>query len=149
MLRILTRNIAILVIASLFLGGFTPVSAEGTSVRLIGKTGRSPDRNAGYIDLSPPVDFQKGDKLRISVGGTASRVVVRLLPRGFAPTEHDIIVEQKGEVSKSRTVDVVLTSDYKDIVQISVHGGPSPWNEFPLGEDNGPAMLLQVERLRP
>ena len=45
---------------------------------------------------------------------------------------------------RNRTLD----ADYKGIQQISVHGGPSPWNLYELGGGNGAATLSAVQVIR-
>jgi hypothetical protein len=121
---------------------------DSTWSYLVGKTGFSGEDGSGWLDLSP-IDFSKGDHLVITLGGTATVVVVRLLPKGFDPSRPDVIVAKKMAVRADRTVDVPLTSDYKNIVQVSVHGGPNPWNQFPLGAGNGPATLIRLEYVTP
>jgi hypothetical protein len=124
------------------------VSVQGKSTRLIGKTGVSSEYGSGWLDISP-TDFAKGDHLVITLGGTATTVVVRLLPKGYDPGKPDVVIAERISVRADRSVDVALGSEYKNIVQVSVHGGPNPWNQFPLGAGNGPATLISVQRVTP
>ena len=126
----------------------TAAAAQPHIQRLMGVPGVDQDHGSGYLDLKPIVSFHAGERLRIHVGGTAARVVVRLLPRGSSPDSANIIVSTGQVVPPGRVLDVALTQDYPNILQVSVHGGPAPWNLYPLGAHNGPATLLSVDRLR-
>ena len=50
----------------------------------------------------------------------------------------------KYTVSAHGWVEVRLTADYDDIVQVSVHGNERAWY-FHFGDGNGPAELLGAE----
>lgn len=115
---------------------------------IVGAAGASSQWGSGWMDLAPPMDFKKGDKLRMHLGGSAEVVLVRLLPRGAAPESDTGIVGGALTVPKSRVIDVSLPLDRKQIVQISVHGGPNPWGRFPLGGANGPATITSIELLK-
>jgi hypothetical protein len=52
-------------------------------------------------------------------------------------------------VRSDRTVEVTLSSAFKNIVSISVHGKSNPFGRFDLGSSNGAATLVKVERIRP
>lgn len=116
--------------------------------KLAGAIGIDQRYGSGYLDLKPMVTFHAGDRLRIHVGGSAAKVVVRLLPKGASPDSPSIIIREAQIVPPGRIFEVVLDQDYPDIVQISVHGGSDPWNLYPLGAGNGAAELLSVERSR-
>ena len=113
-----------------------------------GSIGADQRYGAGYMDLSPAMSFRAGERLRFHLGGTATKVVVRLLPRGRSYDSPEVIVRDAQVVPPNRTFDVVLNQDYRNVIQISVHGGPNPWGLFPLGAANGPAKLLSVARVR-
>ena len=117
-----------------------------TATVLHGAVGRDPHWASGWIDLAP-TNFFKGDQLRLSVGGTAKKVVVRLLedPRRADSSEGVIGVFPVGQ---DRIARVTIDADHKEIRQLSVHGGPNPWNQYDLGEGNGPATLSGVEVIR-
>src|SRR5438309_3625158 len=55
--------------------------------RIQGTPGKDSRYGAGYIDLRPTITFGQGEKLRLRIGETAKRVVVRLLPSGADPAE--------------------------------------------------------------
>jgi hypothetical protein len=120
----------------------TAVDAE----RLGGTLGASAQYGSGWIDLQQPMDFLKGDRLRIMVGGNASRVVIRLLPKDKARDSSEGLLGAPVEVPKTRVVEVVLREDRLQVVQISVHGGPNPWGHFPM-PNNGSAAIQSVERI--
>lgn len=115
---------------------------------LSGATGSSSEWGSGWLVLAPPVDFAKGEHLKLFIGGSADRILVRLLPKGASPDTSVGIIPGVVNVPKSRIVEVTLPEDRKQIVQISVHGGPNPWGKFPLGGGNGPATIESAERVK-
>lgn len=124
------------------------IAASANAEAISGATGSSPLWGSGWIDLAPPMDFKKGEKLKIRLGGSAEKILVRLLPRG-APSDSDTgIVGEPIMVPKSREVEVLLPLDRKQIAQISVHGGPNPWGRYPLGGGNGPATISSIELVK-
>jgi hypothetical protein len=136
-----------LVIVCLVLGTLMSNVPLSSAERLEGRVENTPEWGSGYIDLRAPMDFKKGDRLKILIGGSAKKALVRLLEKGGYVDSHSGIVGGPRPVPQDRVLEVVLDNDYRQIVQISVHGNPRPWNLFFLGEDNGPAMLVSVERV--
>ena len=116
---------------------------------LAGATGSSSQWGSGWLDLAPPVDFAKGEHLKLLIGGSADKILVRLLPRGASPDMPVGIIGGAINVPKSRIVEVTIPEDRRQVIQISVHGGPNPWGEHPLGGGNGPATIESAERVRP
>ncbi|MFZ0889549.1 MAG: hypothetical protein WA005_13930 [Candidatus Binataceae bacterium] len=115
---------------------------------LTGNVGWSYQWGSAWLDLNKPTDFKRGDTIRLKIGGTANKVIVRFLAEGQAPDdpvgiEGGALPIQRGE----RTVDVTLQEDHLRTTQISVHGGINPWGLYPLGETNGPATILSAERI--
>jgi hypothetical protein len=100
------------------------------------------------LDLRPMSDLHRGTRLRLQVGGSAQKVVIRLLSQGDSPDSPSGIVGSF-DIPGDRTVTVTLDTDYRNVVQISIHGGVKPWRMFPLGGGNGPAYVTQVERSCP
>jgi len=47
--------------------------------RIRGRLGASRQYGSGWLDLAATTSFTKGERLRLSVGGTAMKVVIRLL----------------------------------------------------------------------
>jgi hypothetical protein len=113
--------------------------------KLGGELGSSETYKSGWLDLAPPLTFTKGEKLRITVGGTAVKIIVRLLPVGASPGDQTGIVGEY-KVSDKRAVVVTLGEDHEQVKQVSVHGGPNPWGVWDLGGNNGPATIKTVER---
>lgn len=114
---------------------------------LHGQIGASSRWGTGWMDLSLPVDFRKGDKVRLAIGGNAEKVIVRFLPLGASPDATRGFEGGVLKVPESRVIELMLEKDHLRVVQISVHGGERPWGEYDLGGNNGPATLLQVELL--
>lgn len=115
---------------------------------LAGKYGSSSEWGSGWLDLATTTNFMRGDRLRLTIGGTADTILVRLLPKGKSPGSSVGIVAGAITVPENRIVEVVLDTDRKGIIQISVHGGPKPWGKFPLGGGNGAATLETAELIR-
>jgi hypothetical protein len=114
---------------------------------LTGSIGSSKKSGSGWIDLNQMTTFNKGDKLRLRIGGTANKIVVRLLSKGQSPDDPIGVDGEAVEVPKNRIIEISLEEKHPEVVQISVHGGPNPWNLFPLGGGNGPATILKAERI--
>jgi hypothetical protein len=123
----------------------TAVSAQ----TLAGATGSSSQWGSGWLDLAPPVDFAKGEHLKLFIGGSAEKIIVRLLPKEASPDSSVGVIAGVVSVPKSRIVEVTVPENRKQVVQISVHGGPNPWGKFPLGGGNGPATIESAERVKP
>lgn len=119
-----------------------------TAEPLTGTPGSSAQWGSGWIDLAPPVDFSKGDRLRLVVGGSAGKILVRLLHKGQSPDSSVGVLTGPIDVPKTRIVEVPLREPRAQIIQISVHGGSNPWGKFPLGGGNGPATIESAERIR-
>ena len=126
----------------------TAPEAETESNILSGEFGSSSRWGSGWLDLATVTDFAAGDILRLRIGGTAKKILVRLLAEGKFPDSSVGIVGGAVTVPENRIVKVVLDNDRKGIIQISVHGGPNPWGRFPLGGGNGPATLEAAELIR-
>jgi hypothetical protein len=122
--------------------------AANGGTRLAGRTGASPTWKSGWLDLAAPTDFKQGETLKLTIGGTAKRVVVRLLVKGGDHDAPEGVVATGIAVPDNRILKLVLPSDFLQTVQISVHGGPNPFNQFPLGSGNGAATLVSVERFK-
>jgi hypothetical protein len=125
-------------------GGVTVAAGE----TLLGTPGVSKRWGSGWVDLNKAVDLKKGDRLRLKIGGTAKKILVRLLSDLDRADEPEGIVGDTRSVPANRLVEVVLDADYLSVKQISVHGNPRAWS-WSLGGDNGPATLESVERVHP
>lgn len=123
-----------------------PTSKEIT-ISLMGEIGSSPRWGSGWLDLSVPTDFLNGDRIQIKVGGSATKVLFRLLSRGQSPGTSAGRIGGTITVPEDRIIEVTLKYDRKEIIQVSVHGGPNPWN-IPLGGGNGSATIEEAEVIR-
>jgi hypothetical protein len=113
---------------------------------LPGTVGASPQYASGWIDFPQPIDFAKGDRLRLVIGGSATKILLRMLSKGQSRDSSEGLLGGVIDVPKTRVVELTLGENRAQVVQISVHGGPNPWGKFPL-PGNGPATLQAVERL--
>jgi hypothetical protein len=129
---------------------FCMVAPSAASAQVLaGKTGSSPQWGSGWLDLAPPpVDFAGGEHLKLVIGGSADRILVRLLPQGGDPDKAIGLIPGVIDVPRSRIVEITLPEARRQVVQISVHGGHNAWNHS-LGDRNGPATIISAERLRP
>ena len=133
--------VTLLLVVMVFLINPQDIVAE----TLKGEMGSSRKWGSGWLDLSGMVNFQKGDRLELQIGGTAKKVLVRLLAKGVSPDSPSGIVGGPINVPSNRIVELRLDSDYESIIQISVHGHSNPWGLYDLGAENGPATLLKVD----
>ena len=122
-----------------------PVVAQNCQ-ELPGAIGHSTTFGSGWLDLLPPINFKKGEKLRLWIDGDAQKVLVRLLPSRSGPDDEVGLLPGIHNVESNKPVEITLSADYNDIKQISVHGGGNPWGHHSLGGDNGAATLESVER---
>lgn len=118
-----------------------------TTINLTGQIGNSEQWQSGWMDLSTPFNFNNGDILKVKVGSTANKILVRLLAVNEDPNSPVGIVGTY-TVSGNREVTVNLTQNYTSIKQISVHGGSNPWGTYPLGINNGPATIQSAKLTR-
>ncbi len=135
-------SVIILGVICILLSAFS-VSAES----IPGAIGSSTRWAVGWIDLDKITDFKKGDRLKITVGGTAKKILIRFLPKGADPNDPTGIDDGPRQVPDSRVLEVTLESDHTGIMQISAHGGQNPFGIYSLGEDNGLASLVNIERI--
>jgi hypothetical protein len=119
-------------------GGTSPAF---TYERLQGQIGASPKWGSGWLDLAKTRDFSEGDRLRIQVGGAAKKVLVRVLRKGAEANTSEGVMGGIIEVPADRVIEVPIAATCKDVIQVSVHGGPRPWDQYDLGADNGAATL--------
>lgn len=125
--------------------------------QITGNVGSSSQWGSGWIELSPMQNFKSGDRLRLTIGGSAQNILIRLFSTGQSPDQPVGILPGKAAVKgnafaipvpKNRIVVVELDSAYSNVLQISVHGGPNPWGQFPLGFSNGPATIIKADLIR-
>src|ERR671921_424815 len=68
---------------------------------LAGTLGAAAQYGSGWIDFPQPVDFAKGDRLRLVIGGTATKILVRMLAKGQARDGSDGLVGGPIDVPKT------------------------------------------------
>jgi len=141
MKRIITKTVVLL---AMVLALTTAANAD----KLAGKFGSASgaDWQSSWIDLSEATNFGQGDKLRITLRGSAENIVLRLLPSGAHPSSSDGIVGGVRQMPRNGVLEIQLSEERHDVVQISVHGGQKAWN-ISLGSQNGPVTLVGVERI--
>lgn len=105
-----------------------------------------PGWQASWMNLEPPINFKKGERLRLMFQGTAKNMVVRLLPQGALPDTSTGIVGGVRTAPENKTLEVILPEDRPSVVQISIHAGPKAW-DIELGPKNGHATLTGIDRV--
>jgi TIR domain-containing protein len=128
------------------------VELSATVTPLQGDFGSEGESYASWIDLAVPEGFVAGDRIKLTLGdpirhsdGPAQKLLVRLLRHNEkAGKPFGVLAPEGMAVPPSRILEVKLTRDYDNVVQISVHGGETPWHYF-LGKGNGSAKLLNAE----
>ena len=98
---------------------------------------------SGWIDLRQPMVLESGTCLQFTIGGTASRVIIRFLRVDDDPNRPVGIVGGIHHVPKSRELVVKLSRNFPNIRQVSIHGSSKAWH-YDLGGTNGPATLEAV-----
>ena len=124
------------------------VVADATQL-LVGENGQSSRWGSGWLVLDSPTDFKRGDKILLTVGGTAKNIKIRFLPKGRSPETTAGMLSGVFPVPDNRIVEIKLSSNRLKVTQISVHGGPNPWGKYPLGGENGPATIESAELVKP
>jgi hypothetical protein len=102
-----------------------------------------------WIEFEQAKNLTGGTAIKLVLKPTGvKRVLVRLLRAGNSPDKQDILVGRIPEpVRPDGVVKVHLTQNYDNIIQLSVHGNPNPF-DIPLGVDNGPAAIIYAELIR-
>lgn len=121
---------------------------EITITELKGEIGQSGQWKSGWLILDKHTNFYKGDSLVVIVGGTAEKIVLRLLSSGSDPNSPSGIVGRIHKVNNNGEVKVGLSRDHSNVTQVSVHGGENPWDVYPLGSGNGAAFIQSVTLIR-
>lgn len=109
--------------------------------------GWSDQWGSGWCDIQPPMNLVDGSCIKLSIGGTANKVLVRVLRDGENPNVAIGLLGDPLSVPKDRKIIIKLGRTYSNVVQISVHGGRKPWN-ISLGNNNGPAKLDLAESVK-
>ena len=117
-------------------------------IELEGQIGQAKRWSSDWVDLNKAMDFHNGDSLIVIVGGTADRIVLRLLSEGKDPNSPNGVVGRIHQVNANGEVHDGLSRDFHNVIQISVHGGENPWGVYPLGTGNGAAFIQKVTLIR-
>ncbi len=119
-----------------------PVDAES-----LGCTpGNSPNLGSGWCDFEAPVQLAKGTCLKLTLGGTAQKIVVRILQVGQDPSKAVGLIGKPVAVPSNKQIKLIFNKSYPQVVQISVHGR-EPWGRF-IHDQNGPATLDSLEKIK-
>ena len=140
-------NIEDLEYISIYINEWSEVTRPAYAKPILGEKGSSSRWGSGWIDLWRSTDFKQGDNLKLRIGGTADKIIIRFLSKGVDPSAPTGIINGIFKVPQDRVVQIDLDKNYNDVIQISVHGSQNPWGRFPLGGSNGPATLESVERI--
>jgi len=97
------------------------------------------DSGAGGRAIEPRT-FNKGDELRIQIGGPATCVVVQFVEQGGDPKEPKFFIEK--DVPSHGVVHVITDQEHNDISQVFVRGG-HVWGQL-CSASNGEAMIKSL-----
>ena len=124
------------------------LSGLAVGAPLQGKTGEAGGAGwrSSWITLEQPLNFKKGDKLRIQVHGDAENVLVRLLPAGMSPASSAGVEGSLRSVPSSGLLEVVFERDHPNVLELSIHSGKEAWGK-PLSGSNGTARIMTVDYL--
>ncbi len=123
------------------------MASSAHSDPLPGTTGSAAGKRwqSSWLDINPPVNFRKGETIKIKVGGNAENVLVRFLPENSDPSSSDGIEGKVRKVPPIGIIEVRLERNHPNIKQISVHAGKEAWGT-PLGGNNGIVKIISIER---
>jgi hypothetical protein len=99
---------------------------------------------SAYMDLDPPRDFKKGDRLVIRAEGSAEFVKVRLLPQSGNTSQPTGIVGSKMKVPAGGRIELTLSEARPKVKQISVHAGKEAWGEV-LNPNGGDIKIQRID----
>lgn len=100
---------------------------------------------SAYMDLDPPRDFKKGDRLVIRVEGSAEWVKLRLLPQGGSPSQPTGVLGSKIKIPPGGKLEVTLPEDRPMVKQISVHAGKEAWGQVINPTGGGEVKILRID----
>lgn len=113
-------------------------------VRFNGRIDNDRHWKSAWIDVTPPMELPSGTKVRVKVGGTAQRMILRVLRVG---DDENTLIGVTGDIidiPENREVEVTLDNTFSNVRQISVHGGSNPFGSFPMGDENGHVTLISA-----
>jgi hypothetical protein len=98
------------------------------------------------MDLDPPRDFKRGERLKIKLHGTAEWVLVRLLPRDAKADRPTGLIDEKRRIPPGGEVEVTLQTDHLQVRQVSVHAGKEAWGKS-LNTKNDEVQIVSIDVL--
>lgn len=122
---------------------FVFISQTAWAQFIDGQFNAFPQWGSGSLILRQPTTFESGTCLRLKIGGSVSRILIRFLRDGDNADKAVGIVGDPWNVPASRELVVRLLQRFPNVNQISVHGNPHPWH-YDLGSQNGPATVDSV-----
>jgi len=132
---------------ALLVGCFSTLSTQTRAATATGtlncRIGTSSQWGSSWCDLQPAVDFEANSTIEIHIDPHGAGVVlVRLLSEGGNPDSPDGIIGGATPVTNG-IIRIPLSQTYTNIKQISVHGGPDPW-DYNLGVSNKGARIITI-----
>jgi serine/threonine protein kinase len=113
-----------------------------------GTIGADVEIGSGWMDFGNPIQLPKGTKLRLTLGGDAECVAIRLLEASVSPDMNTGVVHEEKGLPSNRVIDFVIGADYENVIQLSVHGR-RPWNHCSSVAENGAATITKAEYIFP
>jgi len=132
---------------TVFVASVILIVSSAYSDPLPGTTGSAAGNRwqSSWLDINPPVSFEKGETIKIKVGGNAENVLVRFLPEDSDYSSSDGIEGKVRKMPSNGILEVKLERNHPNIKQISVHAGKEAWGT-PLGGNNGTVKIISIER---
>lgn len=103
-----------------------------------------PNWQAAFMDLNPPKDFKKGDRLVIRVEGSAEYVKVRLLPENGNASQPTGVVGSKMKIPPGGKIALTLMEARPKVKQISVQAGREAWGEV-INPNGGDIKIQRID----
>ena len=121
-------------------------SEQAIAEEVSGKTDQAsgPGWQSAYMELDPPRDFKKGDRLVVRVEGSAEFVKVRLLPQSGNASQPAGVVGSKMKVPAGGKIELTLNEVRPKVKQISVHAGKEAWGEV-LNPNGGDIKIQRID----
>src|SRR5205085_1993944 len=96
---------------------------------------------SSWIDFDPPIEFKRDQNISITLDRSGPnptrRIYVRLMPANSSPDSDNIGISTLDITGT--VVNIKLLRDYKNIKQLSIHGGTNPFGggKHPLPSNAG------------
>ncbi|MCP4373919.1 MAG: hypothetical protein GY797_38320 [Deltaproteobacteria bacterium] len=122
---------------------FVLIGQNAFAQSLDGSYGSSPRWGSSWLELRQPTTFESGTCLHFVISDGASKILIRFLRVDDDPNQPVGLYDGIHEVPESREIVVMLSRQFANIKQISIHGNPKAWH-YDLGGNNGPAILETI-----